>query len=91
MIFGNMRFPASLPDAGNIPVLSEPVASDPTGYTSHYFLVDSHVQRNLKRNLNQSRPFEHHPVRAGNVKTLRWDDRLQIQNICMAFEQVPRW
>ena len=34
----------------------------------------------FKENLNASRPFEHPPVRAKNVKTLsRWDHRLQIQ------------
>ena len=26
-----------------------------------------------------------------NVKTFRWDQRLQIQNLFMAFERVPRW
>ena len=25
-----------------------------------------------------------------NVKTFRWDQRLQIQNLFMAFKQVPR-
>ena len=45
----------------------------------------------LKKNLNVSRPSEHPPVRGKNVKTFRWDYRLQIQNIFMAFKQVPRW
>ena len=27
----------------------------------------------------------------GNVKKLRWDHRLQIQNIFMAFKRVPLW
>ena len=33
----------------------------------------------LKRNPNASRPSEHPPVRGENVKTFRWDHRLQIQ------------
>ena len=27
----------------------------------------------------------------GNVKTFRWDQRLQIQNLFMAFKRIPRW
>ena len=45
----------------------------------------------LKKNLNASRPSEHPPVRRKNVKTFRWDHRLQIQNLLMAFKRVPRW
>ena len=26
-----------------------------------------------------------------NVKTFRWDQRLQIQNLFKAFKRVPRW
>ena len=26
-----------------------------------------------------------------NVKTFKWDQRLQIQNLFMAFKQIPRW
>ena len=26
-----------------------------------------------------------------NVKTSRWDQRLQIQNLFMTFKRVPRW
>ena len=44
----------------------------------------------LRNNLNASRPSEHPPVRGGNVKTFRWDHRLQIQNLFMAFKRVPR-
>ena len=41
----------------------------------------------LKKNLNASRPSEHHPVRGGNVKMFRWDHRLQKkQNLFMAFK-----
>ena len=29
--------------------------------------------------------------RGGNVKTFRWDHRLQIQNLFMAFKRVPLW
>ena len=41
--------------------------------------------------LNASRPSEHPPVRGENVKTFRWDHRLQIQNLFMAVKRVPRW
>ena len=34
---------------------------------------------------------EHPPVRGENVKTFRWDHRLQIQNLFMTFKRVPRW
>ena len=43
-----------------------------------------------KKNLNTSRP-EYPPVREENVKTFWWDHRLQIQNLFMTFERVPRW
>ena len=45
----------------------------------------------FKKNLYASRPSEHPPVRGGNVKTFRWDHRLQIQNLSAAFQGVPRW
>ena len=45
----------------------------------------------LKKNLNASRPSEHPQVRGENVKTFRWDHRLQIQNLFTAFKRVPRW
>ena len=35
----------------------------------------------LKKNLNASRPFEHPSIRGENVKTFRWDHRLQIRNL----------
>ena len=35
----------------------------------------------LKKNLNASRLSEHPPVRGKNVKTFRWDYRLQIQHL----------
>ena len=44
-----------------------------------------------KKNLNASRPSEHPLVRGKNVKTFRWDHRLQIQNLFMAFKRVLRW
>ena len=43
----------------------------------------------VKKNLNASRPSEHPPVKGENVKTFGWDQRLQIQNLPMAFERVP--
>ena len=42
-------------------------------------------------NVNASKPSEHSPVRGENVKTFRWDHRLQRQNLLMAFKRVPRW
>ena len=45
----------------------------------------------LKRNQNAPRPSEHPPVRGENVKTFRWDHKLRIQNLFMAFERVPLW
>ena len=44
----------------------------------------------LKKNQNASRPSGHPPVKGENVKTFRWDHRLQIQNLFMAFKRVPR-
>ena len=35
----------------------------------------------FKENRNAPRPSEHPPVRGGDVKTFRWDQRLQIQNL----------
>ena len=43
-----------------------------------------------KKNQNAPRPSEH-PPGGKNVKTFRWDQRLQIQNLFMAFKWVPRW
>ena len=43
----------------------------------------------LKKNQNTPRPSEHPPVRGENIKTFRWDHRLQIQNLFMAFKRVP--
>ena len=39
--------------------------------------------------MNACRHSEHPPVREKNVKTFRWDHRLQRQNLFMAFERVP--
>ena len=43
----------------------------------------------LMNNQNAPRPSEY-PSQGGNVKTFRWDHRLQIQNIFMTFKRVPR-
>ena len=44
------------------------------------------------RNLNAPRLSEHPPARGGrDVKTFRWDHRLQRQNLLMAFNRVPKW
>ena len=44
----------------------------------------------LKKYMNASRPpSEHPPVRGEDVITFRWDHRLQIQNLSMAFKRVP--
>ena len=47
----------------------------------------------LKKNQNNTpRPSEHPPVRGKTVKTFRWDhNKLQIQNLFMAFQWVPLW
>ena len=45
----------------------------------------------FKENQNAPRPSEHPPSRRKNIKTFRWDHRLQIQNLFMAFKRVPRW
>ena len=46
----------------------------------------------LKKKQNAPRPSEHPPVKGGkNVKTFRWDHRLQIQNLFMTFKRVPIW
>ena len=44
-----------------------------------------------KKNLNAPRPSEYPPVRGKNVKTFRWDHRLQIQNLSMAFKAVVKY
>ena len=58
--------------------LNNMVESTPSGYF-------------LEKNLNAPRPSEHPPVRGENVKTFRWDNTLQRQNLFMAFKRVPRW
>ena len=43
----------------------------------------------LNKNQDAPRPSEHPSVRGGgNVKTFRWDQRLQIQNLFIAFRRV---
>ena len=44
-----------------------------------------------KKNQNAPRPSEHPPVRGKNVKTFRWDHRLQIRNLFMALKLIPLW
>ena len=41
------------------------------------------MRRLFKKILNASRPSEHPPVGGENVKTLRWDHSLQIQNLLL--------
>ena len=43
-----------------------------------------HLLLCLKKNQNAPRASEHPPVREKNVKTFRWDHRLQMQNLFMA-------
>ena len=44
-----------------------------------------------KKNLNAPRPSEHPSVRGEKNTMFRWDHNgLQIQNLVMAFKQVPR-
>ena len=42
----------------------------------------------LMKILNAFRPSEHPPVRGGNDKTFRWDQRLQRQNLLIEFRCV---
>ena len=43
----------------------------------------------IKKNQNAPRlSAEHPPAGGGNVKTFRWDHRLQIQNLFMTFKRV---
>ena len=45
----------------------------------------------LKKNQSTPRPSEHPPVKGGEMsKRLGGIKRLQIQNLFMAFKQVPR-
>ena len=50
---------------------------------------DERVGGMVFKNLNASKPSEHPPVRGENVKTFRWDHRLQIQILFVAFKRVP--
>ena len=43
----------------------------------HAISIQSMNKYCLKKSLNASRPSEHPPVRGENVKTFRWDHRLQ--------------
>ena len=58
---------------------------------AHPALDPTTTSTSLKKNLNASKPSEHPPDRRENVKTLRWEYRLQRQNLLMAFNRVPRW
>ena len=54
------------------------------GYGSHHGDIMS--LGFFKKDLNAPRPSEHPPVRGENGKTcIRWDHRLQIQNLFMGF------
>ena len=45
----------------------------------------------LKKNQNAPRPSEHPPVRGEKMSKRLGCQRLQIQNLFMAFKRVPRW
>ena len=51
-------------------------------------IESAYLHWRLKKNLNASRPSEHPPARGENVRTFRWDHRLQIQNLFMASKRV---
>ena len=54
-----------------------------------YYSWKREKERCLKKNQNAPRPSEHPPVRGGgDVKTFRWDQRLQIQNLYKTFKRV---
>ena len=59
--------------------------------TVSYLAVSVVFYSILKKNQNASRLSEHPPVRGKNVKTFRWDHRVQIQDLFVAFKRVPRW
>ena len=77
-------------DEGNLQVIDDVDVIPGKMYNNNY---SSTVHTTcLKKNQNAPRPSEHPPVRGGgDVKMFRWDQRLQIQNLFMAFKQVPRW
>ena len=45
------------------------------------YSTSSYLSYWLKKNQSAPRPSEHPPVRGQNLKTFRWDHRLQIQNL----------
>ena len=60
--------------------------STAVGLTYHSWKTGREREREregcLRKNQNEPRTSEHPPVRGGkNVKTFRWDQRLQIQNL----------
>ena len=59
-----------------------PLCLDGTITDSSTILVTMYYCSYLKKNQNAPRPSEHPPVMGENVKTFRWDQRLQIQNYC---------
>ena len=67
---------------------SFPVHQQTTYRISNHLLYN----RVLLLNQNAPRPSEHPPDRGKkiNVKTFRWDQRLHIQNLFMAFKRIPR-
>ena len=56
-----------------------------------YLKLNISVHCYLRKNQNTPRPSEHPPVRGENIKTFRWDHRVQIQNLFLAFKRVPLW
>ena len=55
---------------------------------THATIQKEHATRSdEKKFLNASRPSEHTSIRGGNVKTFRWDHRLQIQNLFLVFKR----
>ena len=59
----------------------------------HHLVIDSrkHFGWVFRENMNASKSSEHPPVRGENIKTFRWNHRLQRQNLFMAFKRVPQW
>ena len=54
------------------------------------YRVGNRVQLLFKEKSERvSRPSEHPPVRGENVKTFRWDHRLQIQNLLWHLNGFP--
>ena len=57
-----------------------------------YTYINHHAQLVVQRKIITRLDLLSIPLSGGkNVKTFRWDHRLQIQNLFIAFKRVPLW